>query len=657
MSCNIKDGKYYDNEGNESKLFKDLEELVGSREANDLFILSHTPSFFLTRTQSIDLQKEIESKYVPSGGNPFNMEYDDLRLNVFNYENPIASKDINGVNLRITDGLVREKKKTYLLYANGQIIGEFPTVQIIKDTIKNIENRLIKEPTVKEVLLYANDNFSSTLPLTSEEKFELSTLQIKDVENSEDLYDLLNDMFFKDNLFDPQVKKLEKIYTDVEIKNILEDVEVQARIKETVEKLRFTDSFPITEVKEDKNYGYKELSFNIIGQYKSQIDKPIRGVEIEAIDEEGNTIENKLIYDNAVRQVDEPKIVDAIETVINAPKNVETKKVEKKVITWLKDFGLDVSNLAREKYVDLLNFINSPTEQNTISLEQSLGFTRTPKVETIDIKTPLNRTYKYLLTTKTEQELFDELSLIRTNTENVYHRINKIDEQEMRSIQNNQDLITPIYQLYKDYYGYNENFEEESALNMPILDYNYLTEEFVADFNAEKLINPNSFNKLFKITEKGIELVSYDDLTIAKIKSQIESYSELKDYSIVSKTLPDFRDYSELIVSSKENRRLNVVNNKTNIPVPISEIEIIDEQFIKAPRENAEWLKIGEDIYEQQEAGIYSKLQFEESPYYYTFKISVPEYRVFENKETEMAEKETKKLTDKKTDEENFSCL
>jgi hypothetical protein len=151
MSCIIKDGKYYDNNGNESKLYQDLVERVGEQEAHNLFVLSHTPTF----------KSQIQTE---------------------------------------------------------------------------------QEPSVKEVLKYVEDNFSLAEPLTKEEILDLSTLQL-DVENSEELYDLLYDTFYVDGLFSPQknLKKLKKLYSETEIRNILQDVTIQARIKETVEKLRFTE--------------------------------------------------------------------------------------------------------------------------------------------------------------------------------------------------------------------------------------------------------------------------------------------------------------------------------------------------------------------------------------------------------------------------------
>jgi hypothetical protein len=98
---------------------------------------------FLNKQQSQDLQKEIEANYADDISQHFKREKDDIRMKLFNYNNPIAEKNINGVNLRIAEGLIRNKRKTYLLYADGKIIGEFYSINDIKMIVKYIEDNLI----------------------------------------------------------------------------------------------------------------------------------------------------------------------------------------------------------------------------------------------------------------------------------------------------------------------------------------------------------------------------------------------------------------------------------------------------------------------------------------------------------------------------------
>ena len=103
---------------------------------------------FLNKKQAEELQKEIESNYdiTPK----FGQDSNDIRKSLYNYDNPYAEKYINGVNLIITQGLIEgepysgNRRKTWLLYADGKIVGKFYSVDDIKRVIKYIEDNLIK---------------------------------------------------------------------------------------------------------------------------------------------------------------------------------------------------------------------------------------------------------------------------------------------------------------------------------------------------------------------------------------------------------------------------------------------------------------------------------------------------------------------------------
>ena len=107
---------------------------------------------FLTKKQADELQREIESNYDDFSGGimKFGQDSNDIRKSLYNYDNPLAEKDINGINLRIADGLIEgapysgNRRKTYLLYVDGKIVGKFYKVDDIKTVIKYIEDRLVK---------------------------------------------------------------------------------------------------------------------------------------------------------------------------------------------------------------------------------------------------------------------------------------------------------------------------------------------------------------------------------------------------------------------------------------------------------------------------------------------------------------------------------
>lgn len=106
---------------------------------------------FLNKKQAEDLQREIEANYNDSGIMKFGQDNNDIRQSLFNYDNPLAEKDVNGVNLRIASGLIEgepysgKRRKTYLLYADGKIVGKFYSVEDIKLVVKYIEDNLIRK--------------------------------------------------------------------------------------------------------------------------------------------------------------------------------------------------------------------------------------------------------------------------------------------------------------------------------------------------------------------------------------------------------------------------------------------------------------------------------------------------------------------------------
>jgi hypothetical protein len=103
---------------------------------------------FLTKKQAKELQKEIESYYNYDFPHQWGLKNQDLRQSMYNYDYPYATKNINGVDLRIATGLLEgepgNRRLTYLLYADGKIVGKFYKIDDIKKVIKYIEDNLIK---------------------------------------------------------------------------------------------------------------------------------------------------------------------------------------------------------------------------------------------------------------------------------------------------------------------------------------------------------------------------------------------------------------------------------------------------------------------------------------------------------------------------------
>ena len=837
--CTIKNGKYYAPNGAESILYKSLREKVSEDEANDLFVLSKTPTF----------KERVEQKLIDNFRNkilsfPSNVKFKETFINKIRtfhiYDEKIKVGRIQLTpykdGFKVKSSLINDKQrgkgygKFLYNYAISKLLVENSTLYtdtartenadkvweslkkqgLTEDlkTVKSLPKEFDENGEVKAgvVFKYAEDNFSQVTPLTAVEKSHLINLQIEGVETSTDLYNILYPAFYKNNFFSPNINKLNKIYDENEIRNILESSEIQGRVKETIEKLRYTEEFDIPKVKINKEFEVISDKVNVIGQYKKQnplklesqyiqentdtdIQNPVIDLSdysrVEVVNENGEQVETQLFYENAIKQPSEESI-RALKAVIGAHPMVDTAKLESKAIKSFKDYGMDVEGLKKEDFPKLLEFVTAPTENNRKSLEEALGF-----ISVIDSKVvkglPKNRTYQYLKTSMSEQELFDELSLVQTSESNVYHKVNKIDEQEMRDIQDNQDLTIPDYQLYKDYYEYDiintkkeqlriitnsnpapndyntwirkvqdiktakEAFSEafdngamypdftENAMKkalkdgkiivyssysidngvfvtpskmnaqdyagggkvysqsvsindiawidesegqyVPIKskkeyikpklkkeiqtnvegDIDYLLNDFIADFAVEKLKNPTEFNRQFKITLEGIELTSNDDITIAIVKSYIQDggkyTKEIADYSLLSKEMPNLKEKSLDFITSKQDRKIEAINNIDKVAPFKESITILDDDSLYAPGESAEFLKLEDDLYEQQEEGYYTKIDKNDSSTLVEMNVENLKREKFEIQQEKLAENKIKKIISKEAEKENFFCI
>ena len=256
--------------------------------------------------------------------------------------------------------------------------------------------------------------------------------------------------------------------------------------------------------------------------------------KIQVIDEGGNALETQMFFENAIKEPEER----ALRAIVEAHPLIDTATLEKTVIEDFKKYGMNVEGLKRENFKDLLNYVESPTEENRKVLEDTLGFQRQPLRKPIKIS-PENRTYKYLRTSKSEEELFNELSLIQTDVPHVYHQVNKISEEEMRG---STDMTVPEYQLYKDYYNYSTPIQTREVQTNIESSVSYLLGDFIADFATQK---PNALAEQFIINENGIELKSEDILTIETVKMLIEGGikygKEIAEYSLISKNMPNLK--------------------------------------------------------------------------------------------------------------------
>lgn len=189
---------------NSDALLKKAEELGGgsfqeaaneliNKETGDVIIKKNKiRGRLLNAKQSEALKKEIEAEYIPDGvfafggkhfsddGKKVIKEYDDIRQRAYNYDHPYRSISISGVDVRISEGLIRtnkegKKEKTYLLYADGKIVGEFYSVNDAANVVDYIKANLVKQlPGKTGGIEYMNSPDGKVLGFTKDGKIYLN---------------------------------------------------------------------------------------------------------------------------------------------------------------------------------------------------------------------------------------------------------------------------------------------------------------------------------------------------------------------------------------------------------------------------------------------------------------------------------------------------
>jgi hypothetical protein len=101
-----------------------------------------------TEKESEEYTKYIESNYEEGVFN-FSSRSKDIRKNIFNYWDPLMETNINGINVRVAQGIttrgVDKWIRSYLIYADGKIVGLFDSKESAYNVIDFIKSNLVKK--------------------------------------------------------------------------------------------------------------------------------------------------------------------------------------------------------------------------------------------------------------------------------------------------------------------------------------------------------------------------------------------------------------------------------------------------------------------------------------------------------------------------------
>lgn len=696
-SCQIQGDSYFAPNGAESILYKDLESKLGSAQASDLFVLAYTDGFRRQYPQSFSAPKK-EGEY----------RLEKSKINYGDYTNPFTGKPTNQIELKLietpkkyrgqgqakrvlneflayTDSLGKDvvlivsprdketsEKGLYKFYKDAGFVMSPSGVEMVRYR-KNSAYDKNGEPKANKVIEFARELNEETEPLSFAEQQEVKMMmtEFPFVETSVDLLGYLENAFYKDGLFNPTIKSLtDRLYSKYEAENLLSDVKLLAKAKTAIEKLKRTETIENLVVVESS---IKTNEINSFGKFKlanpyiirQDLIEELGGTEnpdlsevvdkevteeflaefkrIPVIDEQGNPVLNKVVYENAAKIVDSSEVFESL---------TEEELKEK-----LLDYGIKLGEV--DPFI-LKNFLENPSVENTLALNEN-----SPQREKVIKIGNQERDLVFLETNKTEEELFNELNLLQTETDNVYHRIEKVDFEEMKQALNLDENISEL-QAYKDYFGYNTpSIIKNTPSFIPSIietDIDYLKEDFVADFNAEVLKNPNhEFYNKFEVNEKGISLKYNDPISISQIQAYIQDDvklgKELADYSVISKNMPNLKEGT-----SYEDRLLEAVNNKENLKKPTN-VSPVDRNTILVENETNEFLNYNGEVFQlknkEGNSSVYMKIATENDLNYYQTEVFTQDYldqvRITEQKLDKY--NKVKKLFKDKDLGHNFSCL
>ena len=714
-SCQIQGNKYFAPNGAESILYKDLESKLGSVQASDLFVLAYTDSFYLNYTLPIlkNYKGFVNSKLNQLGVSS-ELKYKIKKVNNFETIQLFDGKKMLGyIRLRDTkEGLKVERSllsagvekgkgygtalyKGAIQYAfqnNKNLLSDDTRTEdaqrvwdkLVKLGIVSQEGNLFSvnyqpknffdkngEPKANKVIEFARELNEESEPLSFAEQQEVKMMmtEFPFVETSVDLLGYLERAFHRDGLFNPTIKSLtDRLYSKYEAENLLSDVNLLAKVKTAIEKLKRTETIENLVVVESK---IKTNEMNSFGKFKlanpykvrqdlveelggtqnpdlsEVVDKEVTEEflaefkRVPVIDEDGNPVLNKVVYENASKVVDSADVFEAL---------TEEELKEK-----LLDYGI---KLEQVDPFTLKNFLENPSVENTLALNRNA-----PQREKVIKIANQERDLVFLETNKTEEQLFEELNLLQTETENVYHKIERVDFEEMKQALDLDKNISEL-QAYKDYFGYKESpTKKENLYQSAIIetDIDYLKDEFVADFNAEILKNPNhEFYNKFEVNEKGISLKYNDPISIAQIQAYLQDDvklgKELTDYSVISKNMPNLKEDV-----SYEDRLLEAVNNRNLLKKP-KIVSPVDRNTILVENETNEFLNYNGKVFQlknkEGNSSVYMKISTENDLNYYQTEVFTQDYldqvKVAEQKLDKY--NNTKKLFKEKDLGDNFSC-
>lgn len=604
MACNIEknaQGQIVEvraNDGSPSTLYRDLKNQFGEEQAVDMFLASHSDSFeVFTGAQT----KEPTVKEVVN----FLQTQNKTDREVTKEE----IEEVNNLQMVATD---LSQKLTDIFYDKDGYFTISPkkmSTFYTRSEIRRIENSPEIQAEIKETLdALNNTEAESTNGLYSPSELEVSNT-----------YGKLGKLLY----INPEKVKEDTLAVTAGLE--------YGEYENAVGSLPFVKEYTTEE--ESKQYTKAEVLVEVDGEIKKPNvqDRVLVGVNLDKV---SPTLLNAL----------SSVLSHRTETLFN--KTEDFAKLIKVIEKHSADIGVDLIGVNSVEVLDAFSRMITNPNEATVGLFSAIYEEYFPQniSYTKPIKKVAERDYVSLNTNLTESEVFEQTPLIKVDN-NTYIKVldNKsleelygiatqydpkitkqeiqrrvVAEQDPRFMETSEKIL-----LLKTIFDVKTKVTPLEVKEIgDISNYNYLTTDYVADFNAKiikgKLRNTPKYEMFYSnffISETGqIQLKYTDDTTLKTVDNLADE--NLRKYSLLDKDFPTLTQTTEMPenLNQVKLQRDFYVNNPQEAPTVRGQTSIIDSQTISVDNASERFLKskdggLWENVRQENGRGIYKKLQ------------------------------------------------
>ena len=624
LSCRIVNGIVEAPNGKASKLFKGLSEQFDKDKALELYALTET----LEYKDALFLDVDSNGEMYPNNFLKFIYRGEiqkDYSFELIDFQHKISQENLSKLNLLFKNGIF---SPTYDNLTSTEIFTE--------DEIYEIIYSQEKQQNLKE--------FIENLEVSG----DIST--VEDFIKTENVYNNVG----LNKISDPEVVKKEVL-------TILSDA------NNTTEVDTIMNSLPYQSIVNKYNSD-PVFKSNLVRAALNSKKVPVQKDAQQTLDTLLNTLDMNLI-DEAEYSTLRIETLQDKNLILEEFDNLQDNLINAGVEVQIEEYELSTKTIPEIKsfVASLQNLISNPNLKSTEEFAQALDiFTQKPSTELIDTSGIKGNTTNLVSIDSKQNEIvnFEEKSIIKVS-DNLYFKIKDnynldqlydalyskvvsnpsiipnsalesviedggLSTEMLKSEVNKEFILEDIKEyvqsktdtlpeadmetkekiiLYKTFYEFSVNYPSSNISYNKVSDQNYLENNFVSDFNKERLKNKrdntelyNYFYKFIKVDHKGIRPINSSPYTENYIKVGLEKLPEnlknnLIDYASLSKffNLELSPENSDITVED----RIKVQQNPYLAPRVNGNYQVVDSGEILTNTETEQFIRIEDTVYER----------------------------------------------------------